>query len=69
MQMLKKIRKGDMNISIDNEQDDDIMIDDIDAQKKDLHKYEQSDNIEDMEDVDYESENDITYLEQEMDEL
>ncbi|CAB4487938.1 hypothetical protein RhiirA1_425499 [Rhizophagus irregularis] len=67
--MLKKIRKGDMNISIDNEQDDDIMIDDIDAQKKDLHKYEQSDNIEDMEDVDYESENDITYLEQEMDEL
>ncbi|GBB89379.1 hypothetical protein RclHR1_16040001 [Rhizophagus clarus] len=64
--MLKKIRKGDMNISIDNEQDDDIVIDDINAQKD---KYEQNDNIGDMEDVDYDSENDITYLEQEMDEL
>src|SRR5437016_3344990 len=45
--MLKKIRKGDMNISIDNEQDGDIVIDDIDAQKR-----------EDVENVDYESEND-----------
>jgi hypothetical protein len=69
IQMLKKIRKGDMSIPIDNERDDDIVIDSIDVQKKDLHKYEQNDNIDDMEDVDYDNENDIAYLEQEMDEL
>ncbi|RIA92491.1 Spb1 C-terminal domain-containing protein [Glomus cerebriforme] len=64
--MLKEIRKGDMNISIDNEQDGDIVVDDIDAQKKNLQR---SDNTENMENLDYDSENDITYLEQEMDEL
>ena len=53
-----------MNIFIDDAQDDgDIVVDDIDAQKKD--KY---DNAEDMED-DENSENDVTYLEQEIDEL
>ena len=58
-----------MNIFIDDAQDDgDIVVDDIDAQKKDVHRYEKSDNAEDMKD-DENSENDVTYLEQEIDEL
>ena len=64
--MLNKIRKGDMNISIDNYQDDGNIVVDINTPKKDVHKDEQSDNVEDMEDN---SENDMIYLEQEMDEL
>jgi hypothetical protein len=58
-----------MNTFIDNVQDDDdIVIDEIHYQKKDVHKYKQSDNAEDMED-DENSESDVTYLEQEMNEL
>ncbi|CAI2164310.1 11166_t:CDS:10 [Funneliformis geosporum] len=60
--MLKTFRKGDMNIVIENEQDDgDIVIDDIDVQKK------QNDDTEEMEYID--DENNLSYLEQEMEDL
>ncbi|CAG8526685.1 16478_t:CDS:10 [Funneliformis caledonium] len=57
--MLKTFRKGDMNIVIENEQDDDDIV--IDVQQK------QSDDTEDMECID--DENNLTYLEQEMEDL